>query len=157
MGISIIIPGRGPLQIKNVLFDLNGTLACDGIITESTRNRLKMLGENLALYVMSADTHGTLELVTADLPLQVRRVRQELGAAEKRLFLKELGASQTVAVGNGRNDVEMLEASALGIVILGPEGAAKEALLAADLFFGQIDDALDCLLNPKRLIATLRG
>jgi soluble P-type ATPase len=157
MGLSIIIPGRGTLQIKNVLFDLNGTLACDGIIAESTRDRLKVLGENLALYVMSADTHSTLEHVTVGLPLQVRRVRQELGAPEKRIFLNELGAHQTAAVGNGRNDVEMLEAAALGMVILGPEGAAKEALLAADLFFGHIDDALDCLLNPKRLMATLRG
>jgi soluble P-type ATPase len=157
MGISIVIPGRGPLQIKNVLFDLNGTLACDGIIAESTRARLKTLGESLALYVMSADTHGTLEHVTADLPLQVRRVRQAVGAPEKRLFLDELGAQQTAAVGNGRNDVEMLESAALGMVILGPEGIAREALLAADLFFGHIDDALDCFLNPKRLIATLRG
>lgn len=157
MGISIVIPGSGPLHIQNVLFDLNGTLACDGIIVESTRDRLRKLGENLALYVMSADTHGTLDDVTAGLPLQVRRVRQVVGASEKRSFLEELGIQYTAAVGNGRNDVAMLEAAALGIVILGPEGTAREALLAADLVFGHIDDALDSLLNPNRLLATLRG
>lgn len=45
-------------------------------------------------------------------------------------------AQHTIAVGNARNDVEMLA--------------------AADLVFAHIDDALDSLLNPKRLVATLR-
>jgi soluble P-type ATPase len=157
MALSISIPGWGDLHIANVLFDLNGTLAFDGIIADSTRERLKILGESLALYVMSADTHGTLDRVTAGLPVQVRRVRQTLGAAEKRGFLAQLGAGQTAAIGNGRNDIEMLQAAALGIVILGPEGAAAAALASADLVFGHIDDALDCLVHPRRLVATLRG
>ena len=157
MAITVDIPGRGPLYIENILFDLNGTLACDGLIAESTRERLKQLGEHVTLVVMSADTYGTLEQVTAGLPIRVRRVQQALGAAEKRVFLNELGADRTAAVGNGRNDVEMLGAAALGIVIVGPEGAAKDAVLAADLIFHQIDDALDCLLRPRRIVATLRG
>jgi soluble P-type ATPase len=157
VAITVDIPGRGPLRIENVLFDLNGTLACDGLIAESTRERLTRLGDGLTLVVMSADTYGTLEQVAAGLPLQVRRVKQTLGATEKRRLLYELGANRTAAVGNGRNDVEMLEEAALGIVIVGPEGAARDALMAADLSFGRIDDALDCLLNPRRLVATLRG
>jgi soluble P-type ATPase len=157
VAITVDIPGRGPLHIVNVLFDLNGTLACDGLIAESTRERLKQLGDHVTVYVMSADTYGTLEQVTAGLPIRVRRVRQTLGATEKRIFLNELGADRTAAVGNGRNDVEMLGAAALGIVIVGPEGAAKEALFAADLIFSQIDHALDCLVHPRRLVATLRG
>jgi soluble P-type ATPase len=157
MTLGVSIPGWGELRVTHVFFDLNGTLACDGFIADSTRARLTTLGQQLSLYVMSADTHGTLELVTADLPLQAQRVRRELGAPEKLDFLIGLGADQTIAVGNGRNDVAMLEAAALGIAILGPEGAATAALLAADLVFNRIDDALDCLLNPKRLVATLRG
>ena len=157
MTISVDIPGRGPLTIENVLFDLNGTLACDGLIAESTRERLKALGDSVTLYVMSADTYGTLEQVTAGLPMRVQRVQQTVGAPEKRRLLDSLGPDRTAAVGNGRNDVEMLGAAALGIVIMGPEGAAKDAVLAADMIFGQIDDALDCLLQPRRLVATLRG
>lgn len=154
---SVSVPGFGDLQINNVLFDLNGTLACDGIIPASTRLRLKTLGQSLTLYVMSADTHGTLETVTAGLPIQAHRVQQPLGAAAKHEFLLELGAERTIAVGNGRNDVEMLHAAALGIVILGHEGAARDALWASDLVFATIDDGLDSLINPQRLIATLRG
>ena len=157
MAFSVSIPGWGDLHLTNVLFDLNGTLACDGLIADSTRERLKVLGERLTLYVMSADTHGTLDQVTAGLPVRAQRVHQPVGAVEKRDFLVRLGAEQTVAIGNGRNDVEMLEAAALSIVILGPEGAAVAALQAAALVFGHIDDALDSLIYPQRLVATLRG
>ncbi|HVO70812.1 MAG TPA: hypothetical protein VMT24_12250 [Aggregatilineaceae bacterium] len=157
MVLSISIPGWGDLHVTNAMFDLNGTLACDGLIADSTRDRLKVLGDTLALYIMTADTHGTLDQVTAGLPVQVQRVQQPLGAAEKHDFLVRLGAGQTVAVGNGGNDVEMLQAAALGIVILGPEGAASAALRSADLVFGHIDDALDSLIHPRRLVATLRG
>lgn len=50
----------------------------------------------------------------------------------------------------------MLAAAALGIAVLGPEGLATEALQAADLVVGQVEDALDLLLHPTRLLATLR-
>jgi len=157
MALSVSIPGWGNLDIANVVFDLNGTLARDGIIAGSTRERLQVLSENLSLYVMSADTHRTLDQEMKGLPVQVQRVQRTLGAAEKRDFLTRLGAAQTAAVGNGRNDVEMLSVAALGIVILGPEGAAAAALQAAGLVFGHIDDALDALIYPRRLVATLRG
>jgi soluble P-type ATPase len=67
-----------------------------------------------------------------------------------------LGAGQVVAIGNGANDVDMLRTSALGIAVLGPEGLATPALLAADVVVASIDDGLDLLLQPKRLIASLR-
>ena len=57
---------------------------------------------------------------------------------------------------NGTNDALMLRRSALGIVIMGPECASAAALRAADVVAGDINAGLDMLLNPKRLIATLR-
>jgi soluble P-type ATPase len=157
MALTIEIPEYGVLQIEHVLFDLNGTLACEGKIAPSTRQRLVALGRRVDVIVMSADTHGTLAAECAGLPLQIHRVEAGAGAPQKLALLQALGAARTIAVGNGRNDVQMLQAAALGIAILGPEGAAKEALLAADLCFSEIDDALDTLLNARRLIATLRG
>jgi len=59
-------------------------------------------------------------------------------------------------VGNGANDVAMLQAAALGIAVLGPEGMAAAAIPAADVLVGSIHDALDLLSEPRRLIATLR-
>jgi soluble P-type ATPase len=61
-----------------------------------------------------------------------------------------------VAIGNGANDALMLEHAALGILVMGGEGAAVEALLRARVVVTDICEALDLLLFPKRLIATLR-
>ena len=71
MSIEIAIPGWKNLCLETVLFDLNGTLACDGRIAASTRERLVALAKHVAIYVMSADTHGTLERETAGLPVHV--------------------------------------------------------------------------------------
>jgi soluble P-type ATPase len=62
-----------------------------------------------------------------------------------------------VALGNGRNDRLMLKEAALGIALLQAEGAAVEALLAADVVAPDILVALDLLLAPDGLIATLRS
>jgi soluble P-type ATPase len=51
----------------------------------------------------------------------------------------------------------MLEAAALGIAVCGAEGAAAHVLQAGDIVVGRIVDALDLLLHPKRLMATLRA
>ena len=59
-------------------------------------------------------------------------------------------------MGNGANDVSMLRECALGICVLGREGVAAEAMMASDVVTPDINAALDLLLNPKRLIASLR-
>jgi soluble P-type ATPase len=45
----------------------------------------------------------------------------------------------------------------LGIAVIQTEGAAVEALLAADIVLPSILPALDLLTHPLRLIATLRA
>ena len=77
--------------------------------------------------------------------------------AEAKLdYIKKLGAHTVIAVGNGANDAAMLERAALGIAVIGPEGAAVKTLLFADVIAPDIHSALELLLFPKRLIATLR-
>jgi soluble P-type ATPase len=39
---------------------------------------------------------------------------------------------------------------------MGYEGAAIEAIMAADVAVKDINQALELILNPKRLVATLR-
>ena len=79
--------------------------------------------------------------------------RQDLAKAE---YVKNIGAMRAVAIGNGRNDRDMLAIAALGIVVVGPEGAAADTLTAADVVAPDILTALDLLTNPQRLVATLR-
>ena len=50
----------------------------------------------------------------------------------------------------------MIEHAALGIAVIGPEGSAVTSLLRADIAVSDIRAALELLVHPKRLIATLR-
>jgi soluble P-type ATPase len=67
-----------------------------------------------------------------------------------------VGAKRTACVGNGRNDALMMGAAVLGIVVVQAEGATGQTLQAADVIAREIVDALGLLLNPQRLVATLR-
>jgi soluble P-type ATPase len=67
-----------------------------------------------------------------------------------------LGAAQVAAVGNGANDEGMLRAAAVGIAVIQQEGTAVATLCAADVVVPDIRAALDLLIEPQRLIATLR-
>jgi phosphoserine phosphatase len=68
----------------------------------------------------------------------------------------KMGAENVVAIGNGVNDSLMLKKAALGIVVIGGEGAAQKTIKEADIVVKDIHDALGLLLNRLRLIATLR-
>jgi soluble P-type ATPase len=72
-------------------------------------------------------------------------------------FVERLGPAGVIAFGNGRNDVAMLRLAAIGVAILAGEGVAIEALQAADVLASGPVEAIDLVLKPKRLIATLRG
>ena len=78
-------------------------------------------------------------------------------ARAKAARVEEIGAERTVAIGNGRNDRLMLARAALGIAVVLGEGAASEAIRAADVVCTSILDALDLLTHPQRLIAVLRS
>jgi P-type E1-E2 ATPase len=77
-------------------------------------------------------------------------------AKQKARYVNELGANHVIAIGNGANDALMLEAAAIGIVVLGSEGTSADALRTADIVATTPLVALDLVLNPKRLVATLR-
>ncbi len=82
---------------------------------------------------------------------------QETRPRPSAILCEAWAQTRVVAIGNGRNDRMMLDAAALGIAVCGAEGAAAETLEAADIVVGRIVDALDLLLHPKRLVATLRA
>jgi P-type E1-E2 ATPase len=154
--IQLNIPGRGEIELHHAVFDVNGTLAVDGVLIEGVAERLKQLKEHLDIHLITADTHGRQAEIDAQLGITARRMLPNSERQQKVVFLNELGRSQAAAIGNGSNDVWMLEAAAVGIAVLGVEGLSSEALRAADVVVPSVLDALDLLLNPKRLVATLR-
>jgi soluble P-type ATPase len=60
-----------------------------------------------------------------------------------------------VAIGNGVDDLPMIEEAGLGIAVMGKEGTSSETMKKADLVFMNILDALDFLLKTLRQRATL--
>jgi P-type E1-E2 ATPase len=154
--IELDIPGRGILQLRHLVMDVNGTLAVDGSLFDGLAKRLSLLRDRLEVHLVTADTHGRQAGIDRQLSLQAVRIAPGCEAAQKAEYVRRLGAETVAAVGQGANDTGMLEAAALGICILSPEGTAVETLLAADLVAADIFTALDLLDRPMRIVASLR-
>jgi soluble P-type ATPase len=153
MTLSVEIPERGPLELEHLVLDVNGTLTNRGVLLDGVAERLARVGETLAIHLLSADTFGSLERVAAELEGSFARV---VSGEDKLRAVRELGPERCAAVGNGANDEAMLAAAALGIAVVGPEGAAGAAVRAADVVCASITDALDLLADERALVATLR-
>jgi len=154
--IKIDVPGFGPLQLEHLVLDFNGTLAVDGALLPRVAERLGALGSRLSIHVLTADTHGTAARALAGVACSLAVAPPSGQAEAKRRFVEALGAERVVAIGNGRNDRLMLKAARVGIAVLQREGAAAETLAAADVIVPAIEDALDLLAYPLRLVASLR-
>jgi soluble P-type ATPase len=152
--LAIEIPGRPALALEHLFVDLNGTLTSRGVLMDGVAARLQALSATVSVTILSADTFGRLGLVAPTLGAGSRTVST---GAEKKQLVETLGAGRCVAIGNGANDRAMIEAAGLGIVVIGPEGAAGETVRAADVVCTSIQDALDLLLEPRALVATLRA
>jgi len=154
--ISISIPGFGDLRLVDLVSDFNGTLAEDGRLLPGVREALAALATDLRVHVVTADTHGTAAEELRALPVSIEVIAPVNQAAAKRAFVERLGATGVAALGNGRNDREMLAAAALGIAVVQAEGASPETLASADVVVHAAIDALEILRHPQRLVATLR-
>jgi soluble P-type ATPase len=152
--IRLDIPLRGVIELHHAVFDVNGTLAIDGMPFPGVVDRLQALAEHLSLHALTAGTHGNIGELERTLGFPLHMVAR---GEEKTHYVEQLGPAQVIAFGNGMNDVGMLRLAAIGVAVLSREGAAMGALHAADVLALGPVDAIDLVLNPKRLIATLRG
>lgn len=153
--LKIQIPGREELTLSRLILDYNGTIAEDGLIIESIIPRLEELSRDLRIYVITADTHGTARQRCEGLPVEVLTFpTTEVGAIKAREARGRSGG--VVCIGNGFNDIQMSDACDLSVCVIGREGCCGKLLAAADVVVTSIDDALDLLLKPGRLRATLR-
>lgn len=155
--MHINIPGYKSLELQHLALDYNGTLAFDGDIIEGVMPRLGILSESLTIHVLTADTFGHAGQRLSSLDCTLHLIGKGDQAAAKADYIAGIGAEYTVAMGNGRNDQQMLEKSVLGIGLMQGEGIARSALVSADIICTHINHALDLLIYPLRLTATLRG
>ncbi|NWH06908.1 HAD family hydrolase [Desulfobacter latus] len=155
--ICIEIPGTGPVNIQNVMFDYNGTIATDGRLIDGVGPTMNRLGHQLNFHVVTADTFGSVQAQLGEVNANVVLISNQKQDQKKLDVLTSIGADTTMAVGNGVNDALMLKHARLGVAVLGEEGAALPALISADVLVRHILDVFAFFENPNRLIATLRN
>ncbi|NPA94764.1 MAG: ATPase P [Thermodesulfobacteria bacterium] len=158
--LEIDLPCGVFYDLTNLILDLNGTLTVDGNFIDGVEERLQELSKLLNVYLLTADTlqtaDGILDRLQKRAAITVHKLESGRGDIQKLIFLEKLGREHTAAIGNGYNDALMLKEAALGICVIGPEGASTEAMLASRAVFLNICDALDIFLKTNRMIATLR-
>jgi soluble P-type ATPase len=156
--LEITIPGGAEaLHLEHLVLDFNGTLACDGVLLGGVAELLQGLSSQLALHVVTGDTFGRAREALGGLPCRLVILDATGQSEAKRQYVERLGADTVACIGNGRNDRLMMEIAALGIAVMQAEGASPQTLSAADVVTGDVRDALDLLLHPLRLAATLRA
>mgnify|MGYP001587013889 FL=1 len=153
---EINIPGFGFVRLEHLVSDFTGTLSVDGKLLSGVKERLNKISEFLKVHILTADTFGKARAELKDINCEMHILKGENHDIQKEKYVKRLGAGSVVAFGNGNNDRKMLNAAKIGIAVCLNEGCSKDAIASADVFVISIIDALDLLLHPKRLKATLR-
>lgn len=153
IGIKLAIPGSETLHIRQLVLDFTGTLSCDGILLPGVADLLHTLSRYVTITVLTADTFGKAAGQLESLPVTLQLIQT---GRDKAVFMSGLKKSETAAIGNGRNDVDMIRMAGLGIAVIGPEGCAGELIAAAAIVCQSITAALELLLHPLRVKATLR-
>jgi len=148
------IPGQGELELKTIILDLNGTISVAGNVVEGVKERigqLKTAGFSLVLF--TGNTRNDADQLSDDLGIEWKLAKSD---EDKRDLALGLEPDRCVSIGNGLIDLELMKVVKLSIVTLQAEGVHVQTLLNSDVVVSSINDALDLLIDPQRLIATLR-
>jgi soluble P-type ATPase len=155
MMISIARPGQANLEIEFILIDFEGTLAQDRRVHPKAKDKINLLSKRAKIYILTKEEKNLVEEALKRVKAEIVSFMEGEASQKKLDFLRQLGATRTVVIGNGADDVPMIEDAGLGICVLSKEGIFTEAMKRADLVFINILDALDFLLKPLRQKATL--
>jgi soluble P-type ATPase len=53
--MKIVIPEYKTLDVNTLFLDFNGTIAVDGVIPQSVKERLILLAENFQIFILTAE------------------------------------------------------------------------------------------------------
>ncbi len=154
--IRVEIPGSGLVEFEHFVTDFSGTLSEDGILLRGVKEKLNELSGKLKVHVLTSDTFGRARKELEGVACAINVLEGGGHVSQKENYVVSLGAGKVVALGNGNNDVLMLRVARLGIAVCLREGCSREAVEASRILVMSPIDAIDLLLSPKRLIATLR-
>ncbi len=153
--ITIQRPRQEPLEIDFILLDFEGTLASDRRVHPKAKDKINLLSKRAKIYILAKEEKERVEEVLKKVKAEIIHLTDDDSSQKKLDLLRQLGATRTVAMGNGVDDGPMIEEAGLGVCVISKEGASVEAAKNADLVFTGILDALDFLLKPLRQKATL--
>lgn len=155
--IQLDIPGFKKIDLENLVFDYNGTIAVDGEPVQGIKEKFRLLSRDLNIHVITADTHATVAKILEPYDCRIKIIKGPNQDRQKENFIKSLDSCATAAFGNGVNDSLMVKKAGIGIAVLMDEGCSTATLMNSDLAVKSIIDGLDLFLNPKRLTAGLRN
>jgi len=148
------IPNVGELELKTIILDLNGTTAVSGSIVSGVKERLEKLKDlGFKIVLFTGNTHNNADEIAKDLGIEWEYAKTGDEKKEKALLLEP---ETCVSIGNGLIDLELMKVVKLRIVTLQAEGVHVQTLINSDIVIPSILDALDLLIIPETLIATLR-
>lgn len=154
--IHIVIPGKAHLEIEYLVCDVNGTLAVDGVLMEGIKDSISSLLSLVEIHLLTADTFGKGTEIANSLGVKFAILNPGNEREQKAAFVRQLGTQKVAAIGQGANDELMIKEAELGICVFSPEGTAIPTLLSAKLVCLDGNSALQLLLHPTRLTASLR-
>jgi soluble P-type ATPase len=153
--ILIQRPGQDPIEIESLLVDFEGTLASDGRVPPKAKDKINLLSKRLRIFIFARGEREKVEETLKKVKGEIIHITEGEAVQRKTNLLREVGPIRSVAIGNGKDDMEMIEEAGFGICVVGKEGAFGETVKKADLVVLNILDALDFLLKPLRQKATL--
>ena len=153
--ITVLRPGQSNLEIEFILLDFAGTLASDRRVHPKAKDKINLLSKRTKIYILTVEEKERVEEVLKKLKAEIVYLREGESSQKKLDLLRQVGPARTVAIGNGVDDVAMIEEAGLGVCVLGKEGTSSEAMKKAAVVFMNIVDALDFLLKPLRQEASL--
>jgi soluble P-type ATPase len=153
--ISIQRPGQSNLEIAFILIDFEGTLASDRRVHPKAKDKINLLSKRTKIYILTKEEKERVEEVLKKVKAETVYLTEGESSQKKLELLRQLGPARTVVIGNGIDDISMIEEAGLGVCVLGKEGTSSEAMKRADVVFMNILDALDFLLKPLRQKAGL--
>ena len=154
--LEIDIPGFGPVGFEYLVSDFTGTLSVGGKLISGVKDALNQIAGFLEIHILTADTFGAAKEELKNVNCIIHILSGASHDIQKEDYITNLGVEKVVALGNGNNDRRMLKAARVGIAVSEGEGCSVDAIMSADIQVNRAMDALDLLLNTKRLKATLR-
>lgn len=154
--LEINIPGFGQIKLNHLVSDFTGTLSVDGKLLPGVKGRLNKTAKFLKIHILTADTFGRTRAELEGINCKIHILEGRNHDIQKKKYVEKLGAWNVIALGNGNNDRKMLKTACLGIALCLSEGCSTDAIKSSDIIVKSTADALDLLLKPKRLKATLR-